>query len=177
MASTPARNIHRNLKLEADAAKVLRGKLQGIIAEDDAEAIRDAIEGETDLFEGIDHALARIAELCAMQEAIKTQETRLKARKARLEAQENNIREAILQAMVGAGLDGEKLERPTATLTVSAKPRELEIITETDVPPRFWTEPEPKIDKRALLAALRAGEDIEGAKMDNGGVQLSIRTA
>jgi hypothetical protein len=49
-------------------------------------------------------------------------------------------------------------------------------VDESHIPEAFWKPQQPKLDRRALLAALKAGEVIRGAALDNGGTALSVRT-
>jgi hypothetical protein len=47
------------------------------------------------------------------------------------------------------------------------------------VPAGFWRRGDPKLDKKALLDALKAlpkGEHIPGAELSNGGATIQIRS-
>lgn len=176
MANKPSAgtsDVRRSLKLETDAAQALLRSL-GTLANEDEDIKITAIEGETNLFEALDVGLVQYHEDCALAKAIKEQEERLAGRRKRLEARAENIKTALLAALTAAGIP--KLARPAATLTVAQKPRQLVVHKETEIPPRYWTTPAPSPDKRAILADLRAGIEVDGCGLDNGGEGLQIRT-
>ena len=68
-----------------------------------------------------------------------------------------------------------KLELPTATLSIKAVPAKAEITDEALLPSKFFKAQDPKLDKKAVLDALKAKEDVPGAVLSNGGETLSIR--
>jgi hypothetical protein len=162
------------LSREADAAQSLLANLRDIIG-DDEQAATDAIEGETNLIETITAVVHRINEIAAHKDGIKDYVGRVKSRLERLERQEELMRTALLSAMATAGL--KKLELPTATITLKATPPSATIISEADIPPQFWKPQEPKLDKKAVLDALKAKQDVPGAMLSNGGETLQIRNS
>ena len=62
----------------------------------------------------------------------------------------------------------------TASLKNSAPA--LQIITECLIPAAYWKPQDPKLDKLGLLAALKAGADIDGVRLSEVEKQLSVRT-
>lgn len=156
----------------AEAAKALIINVREVLAGDD-EAIEDAIEGETNFKEAAARAVARLAEIDALAEAIKTQKDNLSARARRLDVQSDTIRAALVLAMSTADLT--KLELPQATLSRKPTPPSIVVTDESAVPSTWWTRPDPTLDKRALLAALKDGQTIPGAELSNGGETISIR--
>jgi hypothetical protein len=167
----------RTLHMQAEAARQLRAKVKAFLGEDDPEMAHDAIEGETDFFETLDWVLEQNIADDALIDGLKAAMAKLKARCERIEKRQETRREALLTALITAGFESEKIVRPLATLRVAQKARQLEIINESQIPPRYFTVPDPTPDKKAILAALRAGEAIEGCSLDNGGAQLQIRTS
>jgi hypothetical protein len=162
----------RSIEIEAEAARLLLANLKDVLAGDE-DATLSTIEGETGLFEAIDEATARVLEIGAMQDAIGARMDSLKARMARLDAQSERIRTCIAVAMETAEL--KKLERPEATLSLGKKAATAVITNEADIPAEFWKPSDPKLDKKALLAALKDKREIPGATLSNGGTTLSIR--
>ena len=70
------------------------------------------------------------------------------------------------------------LRLPSATISVTRRPPGLVIADEADIPAQFWVQPDPpapKLDKKALLAALNDNQVIPGAGLDNGSVSLTVR--
>jgi Siphovirus Gp157 len=49
------------------------------------------------------------------------------------------------------------------------------ILDEAILPAKFWKAQDPKLDKKAVLDALKAKEDVPGASLSNGGETISIR--
>lgn len=165
-------SISRRLDIEAEAAKALLANLADVTAEDEVLAA-DMIEGETGFMEAVDAALSRLQELDAHQDAIKAQQDALKARKDRFANQADMIRAALASAMGMADL--KKIERPTGTISLRAVPPSAVIVNEADIPSEYWVRQDPKLDKRALLSALKDGP-VSGATLSNGGATISVRS-
>jgi hypothetical protein len=53
----------------------------------------------------------------------------------------------------------------------------VEVIDEAAIPARFWVASDPKLDKRALGDALKAGDTVEGAALVTPAPSLTIRSA
>jgi hypothetical protein len=165
-------DLRTDIRNEAEAAKELLANIRDVIADDD-EAREDAIEGETNLKEAIGAAVMRVAEIDALSEAIKAQADKLRSRRDRLDNQADLLRAAIASAMQTAEID--KLELPTHTLTVKATPPKAVITDEAAIPSRFFVPQDPKLSLKAVGDALKAGEQVPGATLSNGGSTLQIR--
>ena len=139
----------------------------------DDETVQDTVEGATDLLEAIGAAIAEIDECEMMAVGLATKEGEFRARKARCERRIETLRGLIEQAMLVADMLSIKLT--TATLTVKNVPPKPLVTDEAVVPARFWKQPDPILDKKALNEAIKAGEDIPGATLTNGGTSLQIR--
>lgn len=162
----------QTLRREGEAARVLLANIRDVIG-DDEEASADAVEGETDLIEAITDAVSRLDELEAFEEALAAQVKKLTERKTRFAEQGDRIRQAILVAMGQAEL--RKLELPTATLSVRTVAPKIEIVDESLVPSKFWKAQDPKLDKKAVLDALKAKDEVPGAVLSNGGETLAVK--
>lgn len=165
-------DLARNVQIEGEAARALLANIRDVIG-DDEEMVETAIEGETGLKEAITDAVDRIAELNAHCEALGTLRSQLESRQARLARQAERIKAAVHVAMGHAEL--RKLELPGATLSIRAVPPKLEVTSESEIPSRFWKTPEPKLDKKAVLDALKNNEAVPGAVLSNGGETLAIK--
>lgn len=158
------------LKPEAEAARMLIAALN--IGDDD-DLVETTIEGETGLMEAIDAALLRIVELEAMASGIEDAVDVMKTRQSRMKSGAERLRGSLLLAMDTAGL--KKTERPTATLSLAKGADKAIVHAESELPSHFLIEKTTVApDKKAILAALKAGEDVPGAHMSNGGVNLRI---
>lgn len=165
-------DVGHALAREAEAARTLLLNIADVVA-DDEDAKQDAIEGETNFKEAATHAVARLAEIEALSDAIKAQRANLSDRLSRLEQQSENIRAAIQAAMATAELA--KLELAQATITLKAVPPKAVVVSEADVPSEFWKRADPKLDLKALLAALKDKRVVPGAELSNGGQTVQFR--
>lgn len=165
--------VTRELHIQGEAARALLLNIKDVVG-DDAEMIETAVEGETDLKEVIAAAVDRILELDAHEAAIEAQIKALSERKERFAHQSERIKASIHVAMGHAEL--RRLELPVATLSLRSVPPKAEIADESLIPSRFWKEQDPKLDKKAVLEALKAKEDVPGATLSNGGESLQIRS-
>lgn len=161
----------RQLLREMDAAKALRESLAAF--EDDADLLRDTIEGETSLHEMIARLVDAIQSDAELVAGIKVRETDLSERKGRLKRGIERKRALIEQAMAIGEL--ERLTLPEVTLSLGKKAQGVVIEDEAAIPSDYWRTPAPTLDTTALKDALKAGTAIPGASLDNGGVRLSIR--
>ena len=158
---------------QALAARALKDSLQALGQQDD-ELLIDSLEGETELIEAIDQLLGRMAESQAMICGLEAVAADLEARKRRYQARLETDRGLIEQALLIAEID--TLERPLATLSLSARPPKLEVHTPADIPAEFWRSPDPVLDKRALAKALAEGRTVPGACLSNAAPSLTVRT-
>lgn len=157
---------------EAQAVKSLRESIAALDADDDL--LADTIEGETSLFEAVDRLLSRMAENRAMVVGTDEAMADLAARKDRFVKRVEADRSLIEQAMMIAELP--KLERPTATLSLSNRAPKVIVETEADIPAEFFKAPPPVLDKKSLADALKAGRDVPGAVLSNAAPSLTVRT-
>jgi hypothetical protein len=44
------------------------------------------------------------------------------------------------------------------------------------VPPEFWVEQRPRLDRQGLLAAVKAGREVPGAVLANPELTLAVRS-
>lgn len=157
---------------EAQAVASLRASLAAVDADDEA-LLLDTIEGETGLFEVIDAIIGRMVENRVMIAGLESVISDLETRKARYDQRIKADRTLIEQAMMIADLP--KIERPAATLSLANRPPKALVEEESSIPPQFWKTGAPTLDKAALLAALKDGETIPGARLDNAAPSLTAR--
>lgn len=165
-------DITREVQIQGEAARSLLANIRDVIG-DDEEMLATAVEGETSLLEVISEAVDRYDTLGAHEEALETRIKELSERRSRFEGQRERIKAAIHVAMGQAEM--RKLELPQATLSLRVVPPKADVTDESAIPERFFKRADPKLDKAALLAALKAKEDVPGATLSNGGETISIR--
>ena len=169
MARKP--DSHRDLAKEAAAAAALKEALK--LETDDSEAIRDTIEGETNLHDAIAAVMDDIREDEILVAGIESMAKTLDERKRRLEDRIAWRRAAVERAMAIGELP--TLTLPDCTVSLKQSPQQLTITDEAQLPAKFWKPQDPTLDKKALKDALKAGDTIAGATLSNGGQQLSVR--
>jgi hypothetical protein len=168
--------VEHNILRQTEAAKSLLSSLRDQGVDDDVELVADTIEGETNLVEAIEAALALIDECDVLITGLKAKESEFEARRKMIERRAERVRALIEQAMLAT--DQTSLKLPTATLSLTKRAPGLIVVNEADIPSQFWIEqerPAPKLDKKSLTAALREKSDVPGATLDNGSVSLSVR--
>jgi hypothetical protein len=171
MSAVASRRATQNLANETAAASALRDTIAKLT--DDGETIRDTIEGETGLHEAISKVMGFIRDDEMLIVGIDRMLEALSARKTRLQDRVGYYRAAIEQAMTIGEI--QTMELPDATVTVRRVQPKLEVVDESAIPAAFWTPQDPKLDRKAVTDALKAGQEVPGATLGNGGITLSIR--
>ena len=167
----PKDDLERRLAKETAAAQAIKESLQ--TQTDDEDAIRDTLEGETNLHELLGAVMGEIRECEIMMAGLDDMTKRLGERRGIFGRRIERLRAAIERGMAVG--DIKTLQLADATLSLRAVAPGLEIVDEAKIPARFWKAQDPKLDKSALKAALKDGEQIEGATLGNGGITLSVR--
>jgi hypothetical protein len=185
----------RDLAREIDAASVLRKQLTAL---NDEQLIVDSIEGETSLNEMIASMIRQDGEDEAHVTALKAYADDMDKRKKRIEARIETRRGLLAVAMEMSGKP--KAETAFGTITLGVTAPKVIVTEESEIPTGFWITPPPQLDKKTLLAALKAQrvardeamkiEDAEersialsniktirGAELSNGGAKITIRRA
>lgn len=143
--------------------------------EDDADLLRDTIEGETDFSGVIAKIVAGALESRFLSEGLSTYMEALKARQQRLERKGEAFRALALGLMNAAG--EKSLTLPLATLSIRQGPSSV-IIEDLASIPQGFTRTETTIIplKKELKDAMTAGEYIPGAKLSVPEPSLQIRS-
>lgn len=96
--------------------------------------------------------------------AINAEIERLQTKKRVTENLRKRLMEYIKGCMVAA--DVKKIESPTMTIRIQNNPASVEVLNETDIPSKYIKIKQiTEIDKSGMLIALKAGEEIPGAKL------------
>jgi len=168
----PEFSTMRKMQAEIEAARVLREQIATICA-DDPEFLRDAIEGETSVRELIAKLVAEEGEDKAILEGLDVFTQSLAARKDRIKTRVDTRRALLGSALEIAELT--KLETPTGTVALSKVAPKPIIQDEAEIPSKFWKPAAPTLDRKALNAAMKDGEEVPGVTLSNGSVTVTIR--
>lgn len=156
---------------QAEAVSVLKANLAALMA-DDPELMADTIEGETSFYEALDAIVTAMDEDAILIDGIKAREAELSERRRRMEKRVETRRALAEQMLVVA--DERKVERSTYTMSLAARPAKLTVTDEAAIPSTFF-KTKPVLDRSGLTKALKDGEQVPGASLDNGGQSLTLR--
>jgi len=159
------------LSREIEAARALLYAMRDDLDGDDQTTL-DMVEGQTNLQEAMQAAVLRVRELEAHMEALSEVVDQLRARKARMETGKERIRTTLLSAMNVMGV--RKIALAVATIGVRNTPEYVDLADESRLPQKFLIPQPPKPDKRLILAALKTGEHIDGARLLPGRQTIAI---
>lgn len=142
------------------------------LASDDDELNHDAVEGETDFFEAVQAALDEIDECEVLANGLDAKIAQLQTRFARITSRAETIRGLIEQAFAVAEIKSHVF--PNATITQKSIAPRLIVSDESQIPSKFYKPQPPKLDRKALLAAVKEGP-VDGVELSNGGQTIQIR--
>jgi hypothetical protein len=166
-----AAKAEHNLISETSAVRVLKAALAE--QDMDEDAIDLSVASETNFAECVSAVLAGITEDEVMIAGLNTVIAGMVERKVRLSERIERRRKAIERAMLAG--DVHRLEVATATLSLRRVPPGLDITDEGSIPESYWKPQPPKLDRTLLKDAIKSGQSIPGARLDNGSVTLSMR--
>jgi hypothetical protein len=152
----------------------LRRRLVEAIPDIDTPTLLDTLEGATDLRAALGCVVRSILDDETLVEALRV---RLSVMKTRLERIEDGVlkkRQAALAVMEEVGL--ELLRECDFTASLRTVPGGIVITDEAIIPEWFWIPQPPKLDRRRIHDAIKAGSHVLGAELENSRVTLSIRT-
>ena len=98
-------------------------------------------------------------------DAIGNQIERLQQLKYEAEAEHDRLMQYLERSMLAVGKD--KIESPILKIGFRKNPPSVNVLDESKIPPRFFVQPptpEPRLDKRALMAELKDGA-VDGAEL------------
>ncbi|MDP4087621.1 MAG: siphovirus Gp157 family protein [Bacillota bacterium] len=124
---------------------------------DTLSAISEALEDK------VEHTAKFIRCLESDMEALKVEEKRLADKRKALENKVSSIKEYLQHEMEFSGID--KVKRPTLTVSIQLNPPSVEVMDESVIPSIFMIPQPEKIDKKAILKALKEGEEIPGCEI------------
>lgn len=139
---------------------------------DDPELMLDLALGQTSLIETLDRVLEADLNDEGLIEGLRLMRDTVIARLHRIEERRKSRRVILEQALLA--LERRALERPAATLTLNERAPAVEVEDESQIPTRFFAM-KPVLDRRAVKAALEAGEEVPGARLSARMITLTMR--
>jgi hypothetical protein len=132
----------------------------------------DVLEGSTDLLEIINKLLFDLILTESYIDSIKLTRARIEQREKKLKGRQEVIRSIIRRLLEAAEL--RKINVPNGTASLTSKPQSVEIVDEGLLPDEFFRITKSP-NKTLIGERLKAGEDVPGAQLSNGGETLTIR--
>ncbi len=152
----------------------LRERLAAQVPDTDEETLLGTLEGMTDLNEMIASVVRSRLDDLALHAALRARMSDMHERAGRLEQRAGTKKEVVASVMERAGL--KKLTEPDFTLSLRSTTPPLVVTDEGEIPEDFWKPQPAKLDRQGLLTALKAGREVPGVVLGNGGVTISVRT-
>ncbi len=142
---------------------------------DDEQLIADTLEScSAPLDEQLENLAKMVRNIEAADSGVVQTIESLEARHARLQRAAERGRKIILDVMQVAQRD--RVNTALFSLAVKKNPPQVVIDREADVPPMYFTQhepPPPTPNKKAIAAALKAGEKVPGVHTEQG-VRIDI---
>lgn len=140
--------------------------IEQLATEEDQSKAADLLECIGDAFEqkAINVGLY-IRGIEAKHNAIDAELERLNQLQKDAEKERERLLEYLERSMLAVGKD--KIESPILKIGFRKNPPSVNVLDESKIPPRFFVQPptpEPRLDKRALLAELKDGA-VDGAEL------------
>ena len=152
----------------------LRDWLRHEFPDADDDTLRDTLEGISTLPDVIATILRSHLDDIALLTALRTRIADMQARLNRIDDRAEKKRALVTSVMERADL--RKITEPDFTVSLRPVPPPLVVTAEGEIPNTFWKPQPPKLDRKALIAALNAGQVVPGATFGNGGVTIAVRT-
>lgn len=152
----------------------LRQQLAEKFSDVDEETLRDTLEGMTDLTDMLAELIRSSLDDKALVTALKQREADMQQRRERFETRAQKKRDLVWTVMERA--DIKQINMPDLTASLRASKPKVVVADETTIPPKYWFQPDPKVDRVAINTALSAGTDVPGATLANAPPTLTVRT-
>ena len=152
---------------------ILATELKAQFADIDAETLTDTLEGISGLPEAIEAVVRSSLDDGALIEALKVRLEDLEIRLERLKDRYAKKRSLARWAMQEAGL--EKLMTADFSVGLRKGLERLEVVEEAEIPSDYFIPQPAKLDRKALLDALKNGRSVSGAALVKGEASIQVR--
>ena len=151
-----------------------RQRLEEEFPDADEETLLGTLEGMTDLHEMIAAVVRSRLDDLSLHGALRARMADMQERAARIDQRAERKKDVVTSVMERAGL--KKLTEPDFTLSLRSTNPPLVVVDESQIPDAFWKPQPPKLDRLGLITALKAGREVPGTTLGNGGMTISVRT-
>lgn len=152
----------------------LRRRLVEADPEIDDTTLLDTLEGATNLTEALGEVIRAALEEEALADGLRARMGAMRERLERIETASARKREVVQAVMEDAGI--ERILAPDFTVSLRVSAPGVAVVNEADIPEPYWIPQPPKLDRKGILDALKAGAPVPGAAFTNSKVSIAIRT-
>jgi hypothetical protein len=163
------------LNRELQLYELWRTRLLAEFPDTDEPTLRDTLEGLTDLREMLASLVRSYLDDLTLVEALGLRIGEMQKRVARFEARAEKKRSLVLSAMEQAEL--KQLAEADFTVSLRRTSPPLIVTCEREIPAGWWRPQPPKLERQALLVALRSGATIPGVALGQGPMTISVRSS
>lgn len=147
---------------------------QDELTEEQLQALTETFESINDSLEDkIEGTLKVIKHIQYDIDAFKAEEDRLAKRRKSYEKSVERLKENIKNVMILTGQ--EKVKAGLFNVSLRNNPITARVYDESKLPKEFLIEQQPKVDKRAVTAALKNGVEVDGAVLGEQTKSLLIK--
>ncbi|MEE9301812.1 MAG: siphovirus Gp157 family protein [Alphaproteobacteria bacterium] len=152
----------------------IRERLQEKLPDISDDTLIETLERATNLQEATAALIRSQLDDLSLSQALRQRVRDMQERLARLERRVESKKELVIFVMGEANF--RKMEEPDFTVSLRQLQPALLILDESVIPEDYWKPQPPRLDRQAITAALKAGEEIRGAALGNGGLTIAVRT-
>ena len=161
------------LRTEVSRYVILSEQLRQFFADIDAETLSDTLEGASGLPEAIEAVVRSSLDDGALIEALKVRLEDLEIRLERLKDRYDKKRSLARWAMQEAGL--ERLMAADFSVGLRKGIERLDVLEEGLIPADYFVPQPAKLDRKAVLEALKCGKAVSGAALVIGEASIQVR--
>ena len=99
-------------------------------------------------------------------DVIKKEVERLNSKVKTLNNNKDRMKNALQDAMIQT--DNKEIKTDLFNFKIQNNPPSVKVLQESEIPEQYFIPQEPKLDKKGILAELKAGKDIQGVEMVQG---------
>lgn len=161
------------IRSQVSSYLILASELKAHFADIDAETLSDTLEGASGLPEAIEAVVRSSLDDGALIEALKVRLEDLEIRLERLKDRYGKKRSLARWAMQEAGL--ERIMAADFSVGLRKGIEKLEVLEEGLIPPDYFVPQPAKLDRKAILDALKCGKAVNGAALAMGEASIQVR--
>ena len=99
-------------------------------------------------------------------DVIKKEVERLNSKVKTLNNNKDRMKNALQDAMIQT--DNKEFKTDLFNFKIQNNPPSVKVLQESEIPEQYFIPQEPKLDKKGILAELKAGKDIQGVEIVQG---------